>query len=117
MRRDPFDNIASVLKEPWGPNDHRKAILWWRDRVGLATSAQKSIPIESSITLELEDLVKNKRSETYQRLINHIGLEDEVEMRQYFDLEVTFERAHIGRWRSDFADPDKFESLFNQLTK
>ena len=117
MRRNPLDNIASVLKEPWGPNDPKKAIIWWRDRIALATSAQKSIPSESSITLELEDLVKNKRSETYQRLITHIGLDDEVKMRKYFESEVTFERAHIDRWRSDFTDPDKFENLFNKLTK
>ena len=97
MRRNPLDNIASVLKEPWGPNDPEKAIIWWRDRIALATSAQKSIPSESSITLELEDLVKNKRSETYQRLITHIGLDDEVKMRKYFESEVTFERAHIDR--------------------
>ena len=116
MRRNPLDNIASVLKEPWGPNDPKKAIIWWRDRIALATSAQKSIPSESSITLELEDLVKNKRSETYQRLITHIGLDDEVKMRKYFESEVTFERAHIDRWRSDFTDPDKFENLFNKLT-
>ena len=51
MRRNPLDNIASVLKEPWGPNDPEKAIIWWRDRIALATSAQKSIPSESSITL------------------------------------------------------------------
>ena len=117
MVRNPLDNIASVLKESWGPNDPKKAILWWHDRVALARSAQKTIPIESSITLELEDLVKVNRIATYQRLLSHIGLEDEVEMREYFDSEVTFERAHIGRWRSDFADPDKFENLFNQLTK
>ena len=116
MRRNHLDNIASVLKEPWGPNDPKKAIIWWRDRIALATSAQKSIPSESSITLELEDLVKNKRSETYQRLITHIGLDDEVKMRKYFESEVTFERAHIDRWRSDFTDPDKFENLFNKLT-
>ena len=116
MRRNPLDNVASVLKEPWGPNDPKKAIIWWRDRIALATSAQKSIPSESSITLELEDLVKNKRSETYQRLITHIGLDDEVKMRKYFESEVTFERAHIDRWRSDFTDPDKFENLFNKLT-
>lgn len=117
MRRNPLDNLASVLKEPWGPNDPKKAVIWWRDRVELATQALKTFPAESSLTLQLEDLVRDKRSESYQQIIDLIGIKDEPAMREYFDNEVTFERAHIGRWKNDFADPAAFEELFNRFSK
>ena len=117
MQRDPLDNIASVLKEPWGPNTPEKAIPWWRDRVELAANALKTFPAESSLTLQLEDLVRDKRSESYKKMLDLIGLKDEAAMREYFDNEVTFERAHIGRWKQDFADPAEFEALFNRLSK
>ncbi len=117
MQRDPLDNIASVLKEPWGPNTPEKAIPWWRDRVELAASALKTIPADSSLTLQLEDLVRDKRSESYKKMLDLIGLKDEAAMREYFENEVTFERAHIGRWKHDFADPAAFEAMFNRLSK
>ena len=117
MRRDPLDNIASVLKEPWGPNTAERAIPWWSDRIALATTAKAAIPEGSHLTLELEDLVLRARDESYQRLINHVGLADEAAMRQYFDDEVTSERANFGRWRKDFSDPEAFLALFNQLKR
>ena len=117
MRRNPLDNIASVLKEPWGPNDPQRAILWWRDRITLATKAKHLIPPDSHLTLYLESLVSEKRNATYELLINHVGLADELRMRQYFEKEVTAEKAHIDRWKNDFENPHQIESLFNRLSK
>ena len=117
MRRDPLDNIASVLKESWGPNTPERAIPWWSDRIALATSAKSAIPEGSHLTLELEDLVLRSRNESYERLISHVGLKDEAAMRQYFEEEVTSEKANFGRWRKDFSDPEEFLALFNQLKR
>lgn len=116
MRRNPLDNIASVLKEPWGPNDPRRAILWWKDRIYLATSAKEKISPDKHLTLELEDLVLKERSSSYEKLLAHIGLQDQEKMRNYFESDVSADRANIGRWKRDFKDADKFRQLFEELT-
>ena len=115
MRRNALDNISSVLKEPWGPNDPDRAIKWWRDRVTLATEAKKVIPRSQHLTLSLENLVLKDRENCYLKLVSHLGLSDEMEMRRYFDSEVTPERAHFGRWKSDFKDPKVFQDKFNSI--
>jgi len=121
MRRNALDNISSVLKEPWGPNDPDQAIMWWRDRVALANEAKKAIPSSHHLTLFLENLVLEDREICYRKLVSHLGLSDELKMRRYFDSEVTPEKAHFGRWKSDFKDPEafraKFESLISQKAR
>ena len=115
MRRNALDNISSVLKEPWGPNDPDRAIKWWRDRVALATEAKKVIPSSQHLTLLLENLVLEDRENSYCKLVSHLGIADELNMRRYFNSEVTPERAHFGRWQSDFDDPEAFRSRFESV--
>ena len=115
MRRDPLDNIASVLKEPWGPSDPTRAILWWKDRIALATKAKERVPQENYLTLQLEELVSTARSESYEKLFSQVGIQDETDMRKFFEFEVSGQRANIGRWRTDFSNPDEFLNLFNRL--
>lgn len=119
MRRHPLDNLSSVLKEPWGPNEFDVSLPWIRDRLILATNAKKNIPASQHLTLWLEDLVLLKREESYRSLINIVGIEDHRAMQDYFKNEVSAERAHIGRWKKDFKDPDsaklKFERIVGQI--
>ena len=106
MRRNPLDNLSSVIPEPWGPNDLRSALPWFRDRISLAVQAKTKIPKHQHLTLWLEDLVSNAREQSYQRLLEVVGLTDDEKMREFFNQEVNGDRAHIGRWRSDFQDPE-----------
>lgn len=115
MRRNALDNIASVLKEPWGPSQPDRAILWWRDRIALATEAKKSIPSSQHLTLLLENLVLDDRENCYRKLIDLLGISDEEVMQKYFHTEVTAERAHFGRWKTDFDDPEGFRNRFESL--
>lgn len=115
MRRDPLDNLASVLKEPWGPNHLDEAIPWYRDRIILATNAKNAIPAEQHLTLQLEDLVLHNRSESYRRLIEVSGLRDQSEMQRYFNEEITAERAHIGRGSKEIPNADKYRQRLNSL--
>ena len=115
MRRNALDNISSVLKEPWGPNNPDRAIIWWHDRVALATKAARVIPGDQHLTLFLENLVLEDRENCYRKLVSHLGLSDERAMRRYFDSEVTAERAHFGRWKRDFKDPEAFRTRFETL--
>ena len=89
--------------------------------MALATEAKKVIPSSHHLTLLLENLVLEDRENCYRKLVSHLGLSDELKMRRYFDSEVTTEKAHFGRWKSDFKDPEafraKFESLISQESR
>ena len=115
MRRFPLDTIASVIREPWGPDDPIAAVTWWRDRIALADAAAAPIPTDQHLTLELEDLVVNDRDRSYQRLLDVVGLSDHPKMRAYFDEEMNADRAHIGRWQDGFDDPDAVLAEFERV--
>lgn len=106
MRRHPLDTIASVIREPWGPDDPIEAVTWWRDRIALADAALATIPPDQRLTLQLEDLVQRDREVSYQQLLAVVGLSDHPKMRAYFEHEMDADRAHIGRWQDGFEDPD-----------
>jgi len=115
MRRHPLDNLSSVLKEPWGPSDLEESLPWIRDRLFLATEAKKSIPADQHLTLWLEDLVLHNREASYRDLIRIVGIGDHEAMREYFDSEVSADRAHIGRWQKDFSNPEKVRRMFEEI--
>lgn len=115
MRRHPLDNIASVIREPWGPNDPFVAIPWFKDRIDLATEAKAKIPRNQHLTLWLEDLVLNKRKESYEKLLEVVGISDHESMFEFFEKEVTPERANMGRWRSGFEVPERVHQSFEQI--
>ena len=115
MRRFPLDTIASVIREPWGPDDPIAAVTWWRDRIALADSAAAPIPTGQHLTLELEDLVVNDRERSYQQLLDVVGLSDHPKMRAYFENEMNADRAHIGRWQDGFDDPDAVLAEFERV--
>jgi hypothetical protein len=116
MRRSPLDNIASVLKEPWGPNNLEKAMTWFMDRIDLANQAKSKVPTKLFQTYHLEDLVRDNRKGEFERLQQFTNLSS-VEMQSYFDHEVSPEKAHFERWRADFADPDSIRAQFAQSAK
>lgn len=115
MRRFPLDNLASVLKEPWGPNDLESALPWFRDRISLAERAKSQIKPEQHLTLWLEDLVERNRESSYSSLLEVVGLSDYEPMRSYFNEKVKAEEAHFGRWRNGFTDPDTVRSQFERI--
>jgi hypothetical protein len=112
MRRNPLDNLSSVIPEPWGPNDLKSALPWFRDRIRLATEEKRKVPQNQHLTLWLEDLVMNKREESYKQLLEVVGLDDDEKMHEFFKNEVTAEKAHIGRWRNGFENPEQVRSEF-----
>jgi hypothetical protein len=112
MRRNPLDNLASVIPEPWGPNDLKSALPWFKDRMALADAARSKVPSERYLTLWLEDLVLHEREASYSKLLSVVGIDDDENMSKFFNEEVTVEKAHIGRWRKGFANPEQVRSDF-----
>lgn len=114
MRRHPLDNIASVLREPWGPNDLKSALPWFKDRIELASAAKKVIPEAQHLTLWLEDLVERDREKSYRNLISVAGVTDHPAMSEFFATKVLAKDAHFGRWRTGFDDPESAKRSYEQ---
>lgn len=118
MRRDGRDTIASVLKEPWGPDDPMKAIFWWRNRIIESHQALSSIPSANYIEVDLENFAAYDRDYQYQRILTFLGVEDDPAMRDFFDQEVSAGRIMKRSWREAFSHPavlSKFRKVHAEL--
>jgi Sulfotransferase family len=99
--RDGRDVACSLASLPWGPDGVDEALEFWAERVREAHEAAQTAGGGRVVTVHLEDLALHDRDRTYAALIGHLGLEDEPGMREFFNAEVTAERAHLGRWRAE----------------
>ncbi len=105
--RDGRDSASSVTDKTWGPRSIGAAIGWWANRLraiesgvrGSEDGAPYSVSADHFRVVLLDDLVGNERERTYAGLLDFLGVADEDAMRDYFDRELTSERAHVGRWR------------------
>lgn len=113
--RDGRDSAASVTGKTWGPRSIGAAIGWWADRLraiesgvrGAEDGAPFSVPPDRFRVVLLDDLVSYDRERTYVGLLGFLGLEDEEPVREFFAREMTSERAHVGRWRSQLGPPGR----------
>ncbi|MCB0876699.1 MAG: sulfotransferase [Solirubrobacterales bacterium] len=113
--RDGRDSAASVAGKTWGPRRVGAGIDWWADRLraieagvrGSEDGAPFSIPADRLRVVLLDDLVGHRREQTYEDLLEFLGLADEAPMRSFFDGEMTPAKAHLGRWRSELAPPTR----------
>jgi hypothetical protein len=111
--RDGRDSAASVAGKTWGPRRVGAAVGWWADRLraieegvrGSEDGAPFSVPADRFRVVLLEDLVGYRREHTYESLLAFLGLEDELAMREFFDAEMTADKAHLGRWRRQLGGP------------
>ena len=117
MKRNPLDTIASVVREPWGPNNLDDAMQWWLRRTDMAEESLAKIPSNQRLALKLEDLIIHDRENSYQKLLTFLGLEDEGPIREYFNNEMLAEKLHENRWKRDFENPKEIEDLFAHMSE
>lgn len=120
MQRSGRDTISSVLREPWGPKDPLEAIHWWKRKMLSAHKATQQFHDSQYLSIKLEELVSTGRDDNYAKLLKFLMIEDHSRMHEYFDQEITAEKAHIGRWkqdkRLDKSFHEQFEEVVRQLT-
>jgi hypothetical protein len=115
MVRDGRDVALSVAKEKWGPSDPYKGLTWWANRIQKASSALAGVPREKQLTMRLENLAVNSREGTYLRYLEFLGISDEKAMREYFDTQVSPEKLHEGRWKSEVSNPKRFDAKYKKI--
>jgi hypothetical protein len=93
IERDGRDVACSVVRLPWGPNNHRDALDWWGNRVRLARRAMAGLPPGRCLDLRYENLV-GRPDETKHRIWQFLGLPPHAEQPDDW-----IHSASVGRWR------------------
>lgn len=99
MIRDGRAVTAAILQKRDTTDDRAEALGHWLSRVRGAHRAMRRLPPSAVIVVPLDDLVAERREETFERLVSFCGIGDAPAVRAYFDREISAERAHVGKWR------------------
>ncbi len=106
MVRDGRAVVAATLKKVNLTDDPRKALARWEGMIRAADASRRSLGDEAILSVFLEDLAAHRREETFDRLVGFLEIEDPAPMREWFDREISAERAHVGGWRERMAPAD-----------
>ena len=111
IRRDSRDVIASLLTKDWGPNTPLEGIEWIESRLRADNDALRAVEPNKVLVIHLEDLVTNSPEDTYLKLLDFLGLQDEPAMRKFRTTKMTTENASSGRWRDEIDTPEFREAI------
>jgi hypothetical protein len=123
MVRDGRAVVAGHLKKKSLTDDPLEALAHWQRRIRSAHAALRELPPDRVLVIRLEELVLERREESYRRLVDFLEIEDDARMRSYFDAEISAEAAHHGRWRERMSQPDarridrRYRRLVRQLRR
>lgn len=115
--RDGRDAAASVVTMPWGPDTYLDALDWWARRLRDAHRGMTAADPRRAHTVRLEELVHLDRDRTLDELLGRVGFTDDERLRHYFEVEMTSEQGHVGRWRAqlDVDERDAFDGRYREL--
>ncbi len=106
MVRDGRAVVAGTLKKVDLTDDPMLALAKWEEMVSAAGAAMRSLPDGRAITVHLDDLTAHDRDRTFERVVGFLEIADAGPMREYFEREISAERAHVGAWRQRMAPAD-----------
>jgi Sulfotransferase family len=109
--RDGRDVASSAVRFKWGPDSTRDGIIWWADTLREADRGARELRPGQSTVFQLEDFVVHRREESYERLLQFLGIDDEPGMRSFFETQMSAKKAHIGRWRLGLSDAQQEEIM------
>ena len=117
MVRDGRAVVAGTLKKVDLTDDPLLALAKWGRMVQAADAAIRAMPEGRVLTVLLDDLTAHDREGTFARVVEFLELDDPAPMREYFEREITAERAHVGAWRERMAPADvrKVERRYRRL--
>jgi hypothetical protein len=104
--RDGRGAASSVATKTRGPDGILKGIDWWADRLraieagvrGEEDGATYALGPAELCVVVLDDLVWGDREGEYGRLLDFLGVDDDVAMREFFEDQMQ-PAAHLARWR------------------
>ena len=106
MVRDGRAVVAATLKKVNLTDEPARALRRWEDMIRAAEASRQELGDELVLSVFLEDLAAHDREGSFARLAEFLELDDLAPMREYFDREISAERAHVGAWRERMAPAD-----------
>ncbi|GDX31713.1 sulfotransferase [Actinomycetes bacterium] len=115
--RDGRDVAASFVEQTFGPNEILGSLREWHKRSLRMHQAVKACRPGRILTIDMLDMVQNKREESMAEVCAFLGISVDEEMMDWFANNVSVDRAHVGRWRTQF-DPKttaQIDELYSRL--
>ena len=106
MVRDGRAVVAATLRKVNLTDEPARALERWEDMIRAADASLRELGAERVLSVFLEDLAAHDREGTFARLAAFLELDDDGPMREYFEREISAERAHVGAWRERMAPAD-----------
>jgi hypothetical protein len=97
--RDAGSSKVSKRQKRSHPRDGLEALRWWEGRLRNIERGVTALPDRSKLLCtSLDELVAGDREREYARILEFSGLDDDPEMRRFFDQEMSADAAHKERW-------------------
>ncbi len=106
MVRDGRAVTASILLKRDQTDDRDEAFGHWQRRILASAAGIKAAPAGTVLTTDLDQLTSLDRDRQFNRMVEFLEIDDPSSMREYFDREISAERAHVGAWRQRLAPTD-----------
>jgi hypothetical protein len=106
MVRDGRAVVAATLKKVNLTDEPSRALGRWEEMVRAADGSLRDVGGDHVLSVILEDLAAHDRDRTFERLSEFLELDDPAPWRQWFEREISAERAHVGAWRERMAPAD-----------
>lgn len=115
--RDAGSSKVSKRQKRSHPRDGSEGLRWWEGRLRNIERGVTELPEpDRLLTISLDELVAGDRERTYSEIREFCGIDDEPEMRRFFDEEMSADAAHTERWREGL-DADRQRDLTREYEK
>jgi len=115
--RDGRDVAASFVEQTFGPSEIMQSLREWARRsLRMHQAVQRCRP-GRILTIDMLDLVHNAREQSMEQVCTFLDIPLDAGMMQWFADNVSVERAHVGRWRSQFDEQttSDIDALYSRL--
>lgn len=119
MARDGRAVVAGMLRKVDLTDEPLLALAKWEEMVRVADAAIQAVPAGSVLTVQLDDFTAHDRAGTFAGLVEFLEIDDPAPLREYFEREISAERAHVGGWRERMAPADarKVDRRYRRLIR
>lgn len=107
--RDGRDVACSLVSLPWGPDSVGMAVTAWQRMIRAADAGARELAPERLLTLNIADLAVDRREQTYDDLLEFLGVDDDTGMREHFENRLLPGAANPGRWEIDLSPTEQRE--------
>lgn len=102
--RDAGSSKVSKRQKRSHPRDGSEGLRWWEGRLRKIEAGVRELPAGKLHTVSLDEIVAGDREAVYAGLLDFLELDDEAEMRRFFEEEMSASNAHKERWREGLSE-------------